>query len=178
MKKISSLILIPILLLSARVAIAGESGTETAGDLLQVLIPATACGATFYHGDRVGRGQFYRAFAVTMGVTYSLKYSVRRERPSGGNDTSFPSGHTSAAFQGAAFIHNRYGWKLAIPGYLGAAFVGYSRVDADKHYVGDVIAGAVIGVLSSHYFATPFNDVSVTPAAIPGSYALVVSKRW
>ncbi len=178
MKMLSSTVLFILLLSSGSVASAGASGAETAGDLLQVIIPATACGATFYHGDGAGRGQFYRSFALTLGVTYGLKYSVRRERPGGGTRTSFPSGHTSAAFQSAAFIHKRYGWKYAVPAYVGAAFVGYSRVAADKHYVSDVVAGAAIGAASGLYLTTSFHDVSVTPAAIQGRYALSVSGKW
>jgi len=178
MKMHSFLILFVFLLSSRSVASAGGSGTETAGDLLQVIIPATACGATLYLGDRAGGGQFLRSFALTMGVTYGLKYSVRRERPGGGDHTSFPSGHTSAAFQGASFIHNRYGWKYAVPAYLGATFVGYSRVAADKHYVSDVVAGAAIGVASGLCLTSSFHDVSVIPAAIQGRYALSVSGKW
>jgi membrane-associated phospholipid phosphatase len=66
-----------------------------------------------------------------------LKYSVPRERPEG-SDTS---GHTSAAFSGATFIHRRYGWKYGIPAYLAVAFVGWSRVESGKHYSDDVLRG-------------------------------------
>jgi hypothetical protein len=39
---------------------------------------------------------------------------------------SFPSGHTSAAFIGPTFIHQRYGFVQAIPLYMLASFVGYT----------------------------------------------------
>ena len=57
---------------------------------------------------------------------------------------------------GAAFIHKRYGWKYSIPVYVGATFVGYSRVQADKHFVEDVIAGATVGIFSSFYFTKSY----------------------
>ena len=94
-----------------------------------------------------------------------LKHTVRRERPDGSDTNSFPSGHTSASFQGASFIHFRYGLKYAIIPYLGAAFVGYSRVQADKHYVSDVLAGAAIGAGFAWFFTKPykFNDLLIKP---------------
>lgn len=46
-----------------------------------------------------------------------------------------PSGHTSAAFQGDAFIHKRYGFDYAIVPYMGAIFTGYSRVHANKNTI-------------------------------------------
>lgn len=154
------------------------NSTEKAGDIIQVLIPSIAYGTTFYLDDEEGRNQFYKSFGTNLAVTYGLKYAVNRERPNGG-DHSFPSGHTSAAFQGAAFIHKRYGINYAIPAYLGAAFVGYSRVDADKHYTSDVIAGAVIGTLSSFYFTTEYQGYTVKPTVNNnGTYGVNVSKKF
>ncbi len=154
------------------------SDTEIAGDVLQILIPSIAYGTTLYLDDKQGETQMYQSFFTTVGVTQALKYSVRRTRPDGSDNLSFPSGHTSAAFQGAGFIHARYGLKYAIPAYIGASFVGYSRVYADKHFTPDVIAGAAIGVLSSFYFATPYKGLSISPSANNGQYGLQVSTTW
>lgn len=142
--------------------------TEKAGDILQVMIPAVAYASTFYVDDKEGRKQFYKSFVANEVVTYSLKYAINKQRPNGG-DHSFPSGHTSAAFQGAGFIHERYGLKYAIPAYIGASYVGYSRVAANKHDVQDVLAGAALGVLSSRYFTTEYKNVTVVPQ-ISSSY--------
>lgn len=144
-------------------AIASEyAKTEKAGDILQVMIPAVAYASTFYVDDKEGRKQFYKSFVANEVVTYSLKYAINKQRPNGG-DHSFPSGHTSAAFQGAAFIHERYGLKYAIPAYIGASYVGYSRVVSNNHDVEDVLAGAALGVLSSRYFTTEYKNVTVVP---------------
>jgi len=153
------------------------SDIEVAGDMLQIIIPSLAYGTTLYLDDTEGESQMYQSFFTNLGITYTLKVSINRTRPNGG-DHSFPSGHTSAAFQGAGFIHARYGWKYALPAYIGASFVGYSRVYANKHYTSDVLAGAAIGTLSSFYFATPYKDINIQPTANNGKYGLQVSTTW
>ncbi len=126
---------------------------ERAGDIIQIALPLTALGMTIREGDSEGRTQFYKAFSATLGTTYALKYSINRTRPNGAG-YSFPSGHTSVAFSGASFIHRRYGFKKAGIAYLSAAFVGWSRIQANKHYPSDVVAGAILGTASSFYFGT------------------------
>ena len=150
---------------------------EKSGDIIQALIPAIAYGSTFYLDDDEGRGQFYKSFFANVVITHGLKYAIDEKRPNG-SDKSFPSGHTSSAFQGAAFIHKRYGWEYSIPAYIGASFVGYSRVESDNHYIKDVIAGAAIGVISSFYFTEPFKGVTVTPIAKKDYYGVTISKNW
>lgn len=129
-------------------------GIRTAGDILQVALPATALGMTLSEPDRTGTQQWVESFVTTTVVTHTLKHAIDRERPNGG-DLSFPSGHTSAAFHGAAFIHRRYGDTYAVPAYVLAAFVGYSRVHAGVHYWSDVAAGAAVGIAAAWYWAQP-----------------------
>ncbi|WP_346839378.1 phosphatase PAP2 family protein [Microbulbifer sp. SAOS-129_SWC] len=140
-----------------------ESNGERLGDLLQLAIPTTAYSMTLFNRDAEGRNQFYKSFATNLGVTYTLKYAINKPRPDNNGDYSFPSGHTSAAFQGAAFIHKRYGLTKAIPAYLAATYVAYSRVKAKKHDVVDVTAGAAVGILSSFYFTTRKGGVDIVP---------------
>lgn len=157
-----------------------ESNTETAGDIFQVIIPASAFGATFFVDDEQGRGEFYKSFFTNLGVTYALKYAINKPRPENHGDYSFPSGHTSAAFQGATFIHLRYGWKYSIPAYLGASFVGWSRVEgeSDKHDAVDVFAGATVGILSTYFFTTPYQNLAVVPIAANGVYGIGIVGKW
>jgi len=82
------------------------------------------------------------------------------------------------AFQGAAFIHKRYGWKYAIPAYLGSTYVAWSRVESDNHFTVDVVAGAVIGVASSFIFTRPYKGFVITPVADSGFYGIALSKQW
>jgi membrane-associated phospholipid phosphatase len=157
-----------------------ESVTEKTGDIVQVLIPATAYLTTFALDDKEGRNQFYKSFFVNLGVTHGLKVAINKQRPENHGDYSFPSGHTSASFQGAAFIHRRYGWKFAIPAYAAAAYVGWSRVEgeSDKHDVTDVAAGAAIGVISSFYFTKPRHNLVVTPYVDGKTFGLSITKKW
>jgi membrane-associated phospholipid phosphatase len=151
--------------------------TKKIGDALLVLIPSVTLGTALYYDNPEGQKQFYKAFATNAVVTYGLKYGVNRERPNGEN-YSFPSGHTSATFQSASFIHKRYGLKYAIPAYIGATFVGYSRVHANKHYSSDVIAGAIIGSLSSFYFTTNYKNFEIKPIAMNAGYGIGIKRTW
>jgi membrane-associated phospholipid phosphatase len=159
-------------------ASAASDGVENAGSVIRTLIPAVAYGTTFYLHDADGRSQFYKSFFTNLAVTYALKNTVDKTRPDGSDEESFPSGHTSVAFQGAAFIHKRYGIKYAIPAYLGATFVAWSRVESDNHYTVDVLAGAAIGVVSSLIFTKPYKGFVVTPVVESGFYGVGISKQW
>ncbi|MBF0195251.1 MAG: phosphatase PAP2 family protein [Magnetococcales bacterium] len=154
-----------------------SDGVETTGDILQVLIPTAGLVTTRYLDDDEGSIQFLKSFGATFVTTQLLKYTVDKKRPNG-SDRSFPSGHTSAAFQGASFIQMRYGWKYGIPSYLGAAFVGYSRVETDHHYVIDVIAGAALGIASNYYFTTPYDGFTIKPTASNGFYGISLAKNF
>jgi len=153
-------------------------GVENAGSIIRTLIPAVAYGTTFYLHDKEGRSQFYKGFFTNLAATYALKAVVDKTRPDGSDNESFPSGHTSVAFQGAAFIGKRYGMKYGIPAYLGATFVAWSRVESDNHYTVDVVAGAAIGILSSLVFTKPYKGFVVTPLADNGFYGVGISKQW
>ena len=167
-----------LFLLWAQGTLANDKTTEYIGTGLAYIIPATAYGSTFYMDDFDGQVQFYKSIAASTATTFTLKYTVKRERPDGSNDRSFPSAHTMFAFQGATFIHQRYGFTYSIAAYLGAVFVGYSRIEADKHYLGDVLAGAAIGSLSSWFFTDHYNNIAVQPMAKHGSYGLYVAYKW
>lgn len=152
---------------------------EVAGDVLQVLIPVLGIGTTvFYEDGHAGTVQFVESFAAAQLTTVVLKEAIHKKRPNGQCCSSFPSGHTSAAFMGASFIHRRYGWKYAWPAYLGATFVAYSRVEADKHFVEDVAAGAAIGIASSFLFTHPYHGVEISATADGGAYGLQFRKRF
>jgi len=167
-----------VLLLGALLLTSNPVFAEDDGSVLRTLIPVAAYGATFYMHDRDGRIQFYKSFATNFATTYALKGIVSKTRPNGEDDDSFPSGHTSVAFQGAAFIHKRYGLKYAAAAYLGASWVGWRRVASDNHFTVDVVAGAAIGIASSFIFTRPYKGLVVTPLAGNGFYGVTVSKQW
>jgi membrane-associated phospholipid phosphatase len=87
------------------------------------------------------------AVIVNFGYSQVLKVAVGRERPNGENNQSFPSGHASNAFALATVAERHYGWKVGVPAYVLAGIVGASRIQQDKHYVSDVVAGATLGYI-------------------------------
>ncbi len=109
------------------------------------------------------------AFGAAGGITKVLKNEVGRRRPNGEDHKSFPSGHTSTAFSLATISnHNIDGLIKTKPKYdnngeriwqnidtlrvglqavnIGiASSAGWARVEAKKHHVVDILAGAAIG---------------------------------
>ena len=100
------------------------------------------------------------AALATFGVSEALKSSITRRRPDDSDDDSFLSGHTSAAFTFST-LANRNLNSVKMPGYLRrltqigtlgtATAVGWARVEGEKHFPSDVLAGAAVG-----YFVNAF----------------------
>lgn len=86
-------------------------------------------------------------------LTLGIKGVVKRRRPGGGRFLygrgadvhSFPSGHGSRAgviLTWATALHPRFGrWAPLL-----VIWIGWSRVATGVHYVGDVVAGLLLGV--------------------------------
>jgi membrane-associated phospholipid phosphatase len=166
-----------VLLGAAGVGPAAADSSDTAGDVLRVVLPAAAFALTVKRDDRDGRRQFYRSFAANLGATWLLKEAVDKERPDGTDDDAFPSGHASMAFQGAAFIHRRYGIRSAWPAYALAGVTGWTRLDADEHDTADVLAGAALGVAASFVLAERWKSGAATLAPVVGDgvWAVTIS---
>ncbi|MCL9780716.1 phosphatase PAP2 family protein [Vibrio sp. S4M6] len=123
---------------------AGSDTLKQFGDVAQFGVPLAAGSIAILKGDEEGLFQLVEGAMYTSLATHAMKASVSAQRPDGSSYDSFPSGHTSAATQGAAFLQFRYGWEYGLPAYAIASVVGYSRVDADRHYWRDVGAGAIL----------------------------------
>ncbi|MBW8183493.1 phosphatase PAP2 family protein [Shewanella nanhaiensis] len=148
------------------VLLESQSGTiSDVGDWMQLLLPAAGFAGSLWIDDTEGAWQLAKGATTTAVATHSLKFAFGRLRPDGTSYNSFPSGHTSAAFSGAAYIHHRYGNTWGIPAYGLASFVGASRVWANRHYLDDVMAGGSIAVLSSLYWTNSYHhsDLMVVP---------------
>ena len=101
---------------------AEDEDITDAGDIMQLVLPGIAIGSTFFVGnpeggmwDKEGTRQSVYSIGTTAVTTQLWKGIARKMRPSSKDRTSFPSGHTSAAFSGASFIGTRYGWMWGIP---------------------------------------------------------------
>ena len=93
-------------------------------------------------------------------VVRPTKIISHRLRPDGSAYNSFPSGHTSMAFVNAEFLWQEYKHRnkwLAASGYVVAAATGYMRMQENRHWFSDVVAGAGIAMLSTKltYWAYP-----------------------
>lgn len=157
--------------------VCGGDRVETAGDILAYGLPVIAAGMTLYFKDGEGALEFGKSGLLTLALTQSLKYTVNERRPKGGK-YSFPSSHTSCDFFSAEFMRERYGWKVGIPAYAAALFVGYSRVEAKAHYTHDVLAGAVIGIGSSWIFTKPYKNWQVETELGNDYFGLGLCRRW
>lgn len=144
-------------------------------DAFLATLPLAALGMTFINKDREGLIQFSKSIGLNTLAVAALKDTVDKERPNGNCCDAFPSGHTSTAFVSAAFMHHRYGFRIAIPAYVLATFVGYARVEADKHFAEDVVAGAAIGFLSSRFLTTRYRSAQIVPVVRTGYYGLQVN---
>lgn len=148
-----------------------RKAVRTSGDVGAILLPVAGLTAILIQKDWQGLKQGVFAGATTLGVTYALKYIVKKDRPDHSDRHSFPSMHTSVSFTAASFIQRRYGWKWGIPAYLLSSYVGWSRVYGKKHNWWDVAAGAAIGIGSSYIFTRPFakkHNLTLSPVAGDG----------
>jgi membrane-associated phospholipid phosphatase len=98
---------------------------------------------------------------INGGITYIAKQIVDRPRPAvtypfldpleNRTHYSFPSGHTSSAFNTATALSIAYPkWYVIAPSYTYASIMAYSRMHIGVHYPSDVFAGAVLGTSSAY----------------------------
>lgn len=122
-----------------------SDGIETAGEVLRFALPLAAGGYSLWQRDYDGVLQLGVSELASVGTSLLLQQFIREQRPDHSDWHSFPSDSTAMAFSAASYLQIRYGWNYGLPAYAVAAFVGYSRVEADKHDWKDVAAGAFIG---------------------------------
>jgi membrane-associated phospholipid phosphatase len=118
--------------------------------------------------------------ALASAASFAVKAVVGRYRPDQGGDPavfkpfsgkeSFPSGHSTAAFALAASLASNTD-RLWIKSLLfaGAGLTGFARMNDDKHWLSDVLAGAALGVLTSRLttrIAHAHRRVAISPAGL------------
>ena len=92
------------------------------------------------------------SIALMVGLVHSIKAMGIELRPDHSTWNSFPSGHTATAFVGAELLRQRLGaeyWYLSALGYVAATGTAYLRIYHNRHWLGDTLAGAGIGILSA-----------------------------
>ena len=133
--------------------------------------------ATGSHRVATVGASLFRAQVVAQGTTQAIKFATQRTRPDG-TSHSFPSGHSAAAFATASVLHSEIGWKAAIPAYAAATWVAASRVQMERHYVSDVIAGATVGILAGRSVTIGRGNArfSVQPMPLAGGVGVSFTK--
>lgn len=174
--RLAAILAVAVVTLMPRPAAAG--GTETSGEVLRWAIPAAALGAAWHRDDAAGIRQFLWAYGAAAATTLALKAMVDDERPDGGGNDAFPSGHATTAFAGAAVLQRRYGWSSAWPAWLLAAWTGYTRVASDEHDWEDVAGGAAVGIAAAWLFVEPAEGMKIQPAAVGDGLGVEISLRW
>ncbi len=117
-----------------------------------------------------------QAYVTAGAMSYAVKFLTSRQRPNALNPndpqpennifygpaifngrnaasgflSSFPSGHTTAAFSAATVYAYEYKDELLIPilAYSAASLVGISRITQNAHWTSDVVAGAALGYIT------------------------------
>ncbi|QXC58987.1 phosphatase PAP2 family protein [Vibrio mimicus] len=152
---------------------------ETFSDIGTYGLVGLALAMPAYQSDWQGITQAGLSIATASGVGLLTKSLVDEERPDGSDNNSFPSNHTANAFAAATTLNIRYGWEVGLPAYGIAALSGLGRVEGNKHYWRDVLAGAALGTVSAWIFTEPFDDsVQVLPWIEGDQAGISVTMRW
>lgn len=88
-----------------------------------------------------------RAQILSQALVQGMKYSVRRDRPTG-ECCAFPSGHAATAFAMASVLERHFGYRASAPALAAATYVATSRLVDNRHFLSDVTFGAFLGVAS------------------------------
>jgi len=175
-KKTPVWFVIVLLVLMSHAPATHADSLEEFGDAMQFVLPGIGFGLVAYDRDKEGFKQWGYSGLTAVGTTLVMKGIYGKPRPTTASQTSFPSGHTTAAVWGAAFLDQRYGKWWGIPAYAAAAVTAYSRVDADAHHVDDVLMGASVGLMSSWLWTTPHESaVSLIPFQSNDGGGLMIS---
>lgn len=153
-----------------------KNSIRTAGDKLQIALPVYAAIRSAVVGDFAGVGYLAAGVLATQGAVETLKVMTQEKRPQGNARNSFPSGHTAAAFSAASYLHARYGLAEASVPYLIASFVAYSRVQAKRHYIHDVVAGALLASGISFLITSKYENVRLAP--VDGGLVLNYERKF
>ncbi|QNF31194.1 phosphatase PAP2 family protein (plasmid) [Adhaeribacter swui] len=94
-------------------------------------------------------------------ISKNLKSVTHQMRPDNSTADAFPSGHVTSAFTKATLMYLEYKDRsiwYGVGGYTIATATGALRLLNNKHWLSDVLAGAGIGIISTHvvYAVYPF----------------------
>lgn len=127
-------------------------------------------------GDRVGLVQLLYVGISTTIATHGAKFlldgrwvmgtRLGRRPEKASSRYNMPSGHSSMVSCAACFVGRRYSFWLALPLWVIMLLTMYARVMLNMHTISAVIAGALIGILTTMLFTS-----RRTPAGSPATPA-------
>ncbi|MCR5506533.1 MAG: phosphatase PAP2 family protein [bacterium] len=147
-------------ILSTILSIKANASSQTVSDIGRWGVPLYALGMSVAEPTSEGVNQLFISAIGAQIASEFLKKVTQEKRPDytpGKRKESFPSGHAVGAFSGAMFIHKRYGLEYAVVPYMIATYTGYQRVDAKRHHVHDVVAGAGLAALFTWAFVSKYD---------------------
>jgi len=115
-----------------------------------------------------GLGVELAAIGATSSTTDWIKDATDRTRPDERSDNSFPSGHASGAFSYMTLANRNIDSidmpqalkpPLKIGNYLLASGVAWARVEGQRHYPSDVLAGAALGHFMTAFIHNAFMNL-------------------
>ena len=169
----------------------GREGTSRAPEIAHVteryvryLNPVLQVALPLLLRDKAGMVQLVKVAIATTLATQGLKHALNNvhvmgtrlgERPNpypgrpvrdfADSNFNMPSGHSSMASCGAYFVSRRYGWKWALIAFSVLLLTMFSRFSLDKHTLSAVISGALLGILMTAIFTTPYRKAAAANEA-------------
>lgn len=136
------------------------------------------------------------SLALSGAFTWTIKMAAGRPRPYTGESssswngpsfktgsTSFPSGHTTAAFSIASVIAEEYGTNPCVPpiAYGLATLTGMARIYDDKHWASDTFFGGAIGYFVGKAvvrYHSPNSPLKLLPTVSQQGFGLTAEYRF
>ena len=138
------------------------------------------------------------SLAISGAFTWTTKLAAQRPRPFTGespstwngpklkiSDTSFPSGHTTAAFSVASVLAEEYGNNPFVPpiAYGLATLTGLARIYDDKHWASDAFFGGAIGyfvgkAVVRYHSVQSDTAVKILPTVSQQGFGLIAEYRF
>jgi membrane-associated phospholipid phosphatase len=121
--------------------------------------------------------QMSEAYALNTLAMLVIKKTSHRARPDHSDHQSFPSGHTSTSFCTAAFLYGRQDRLTGLTGYALAGLTGYQRLQSNRHWFSDVLAGGLLGQLLGRGFSK-LKESALSSSVSQNGMSLSWSVSW
>jgi membrane-associated phospholipid phosphatase len=118
-----------------------------------------------------------RAQILSQAFIHGIKYTIRRDRPTG-ECCSFPSGHAASAFAAASVLERHLGYRAAWPTLVIATYVATSRLHDNRHFLSDVLFGSAIGTATGWTIVGRHggNEYALAPMPVNGGIGIALTR--